>query len=89
MNYPIKPFEMKDLPFLWELLYQSIYVPEGQEVPSRDVLKEPAIEKYLNNWGKEHDHALIAVNENDHPIGAVWITIHQNLEWRLKVPIEV
>lgn len=49
MNYSIKPFEMKDLPFLWEMLYQSIHVPEGQEVPSLDILKEPTIEKYLNN----------------------------------------
>ena len=75
MNYSIKPFEKKDLPFLWEMLYQSIYVPEGQEVPSRDVLKEPAIEKYLSHWGKEHDHALVAVNENNYPIGAVWIRL--------------
>ncbi|MER2294755.1 MAG: GNAT family N-acetyltransferase [Desemzia incerta] len=75
MNYSIKPFEMKDLPFLWEMLYQSIYVPEGQEVPSLAILKEPAIEKYLNHWGKEHDHALIAVNENNHPIGAAWIRL--------------
>ncbi|MCI3027977.1 GNAT family N-acetyltransferase [Desemzia sp. C1] len=75
MNYSIKPFEMKDLPFLWEMLYQSIYVPEGQKVPSLDILKEPAIEKYLSHWGKEHDHALVAVNENNYPIGAVWIRL--------------
>lgn len=75
MNYSIKPFEMKDLPFLWEMLYQSIHVPEGQEVPSLDILKEPAIEKYLNHWSKEHDQALIAVNENNHPIGSVWIRL--------------
>lgn len=33
MNYSIKSFEKKDLPFLWEMLYQVIHVPEGQEVP--------------------------------------------------------
>lgn len=75
MNYSIKSFEKKGLPFLWEMLYQSIYALEGQEVPSLAILKEPAIEKYLSHWGKEHDHALIAVNDNNHPIGAVWIRL--------------
>ncbi|MER2040324.1 GNAT family N-acetyltransferase [Desemzia incerta] len=75
MNDSIKSFEMKNLPFLWKMLHQSIYVPEGQPAPSLDILKEPAIIKYLSYWGKEHDYALVAVDEKDHPIGAVWIRL--------------
>lgn len=75
MDHSIRPFEQKDLMFLWEMLYQSIYVPEGQQAPSQAILKEPSIEKYLKNWGKLHDHALIAVDSEDHPIGAIWIRL--------------
>lgn len=75
MDYSIRPFEKKDTPFLWEILYQSIHVPEWQQAPSRDILKEPSIEKYLRDWGGNHDHAQVAVDEANNPIGAVWIRL--------------
>ncbi|WEG14507.1 GNAT family N-acetyltransferase [Pullulanibacillus sp. KACC 23026] len=67
--------------FLWEMLYQSIYVPEGQIRPRREeILKEPNIEKYLKNWGRNHDHALVALDGANQPVGAVWIRLlnHEN-----------
>jgi ribosomal protein S18 acetylase RimI-like enzyme len=73
VNYSIRPFEQKDMSFLWEMLYQSIHVPEGQQPPSRDILKHPSIEKYLKDWGNPNDHALIAADNDSNPIGAVWI----------------
>lgn len=76
MEYSIRPFEERDMSFLWEMLYQSIYIPEGQNAPSReDILKEPNIEKYLKNWGRKHDHALVALDGENKPVGAVWIRL--------------
>lgn len=76
MEYSIRQFEEGYMSFLWEMLYQSIYVPNGQHAPSRDViLKEPNIEKYLKNWGRKHDHALVALDDGNNPIGAVWIRL--------------
>lgn len=76
MEYTIRSFEEIDTSFLWEMLYQSIYVPEGQYAQSReDILKEPKIEKYLKNWGRTHDHALVALDGENNPIGAVWIRL--------------
>jgi ribosomal protein S18 acetylase RimI-like enzyme len=69
----IRTFEQRDIPFLWEMLYHSIYVPEGEQPPSRDILKNASIEKYLKDWGRADDHALIATDGTGHPIGAVWI----------------
>ena len=57
------------------MLYQSIYVPEGQHQPSRDVLQEPNIENYLKNWGRKDDHALVAVDGENKSVGAVWIRL--------------
>ena len=80
MDYSIRPFKMGDMSFLWEMLYQSIYIPEGQRVPSRDILKEQNIEKYLKNWGSGHDHAWVAFDGEGNPVGAVWIRLlnHEN-----------
>ena len=80
MDYSIRPFKMRDMSFLWEMLYQSIYIPEGQRAPSRDILQEQNIEKYLKNWGGVHDHALVALDGEGNPVGAVWIRLlnHEN-----------
>lgn len=75
MKYSIKPITIEDIPFLWEMLYQSLYVPEGKTAFSRDILKDPSIEKYLKDWGSKHDHALIAKDEEGHPLGATWIRL--------------
>lgn len=75
MNYSIRPFVDKDMPFLWEMLFQSIHVPEGEKAPSRDILKESNIEKYLKDWGRQHDHALVAMDGENNPVGAVWIRL--------------
>lgn len=75
MVYSIKPVEKEDIPFLWEMLYQSLYVPEGQPAYSLDILKDPNIEKYLKNWGSRHDHALIAKDEDTRLLGAVWMRL--------------
>lgn len=66
-----------DEPFLWEMLYQSIYVPEGGRKPERSIVNEPALAHYLVDWGQHpDDEGLIAIdNQNDLPIGAVWTRI--------------
>ncbi|HEU5140546.1 MAG TPA: GNAT family N-acetyltransferase [Bacillales bacterium] len=73
MDYFIRPYEKEDIPFLWEMLYQSIHIPEGKETPGREILKNPDIEKYLKDWGKKTDHALVAADQEGDPIGAIWI----------------
>lgn len=73
MNYTIRKYNENDIPFLWEMLFQSIHVGEEDTPPSKDILKAPEIEKYMKNWGRDSDHALIAVDEQDNSIGAVWI----------------
>ncbi|REB05149.1 GNAT family N-acetyltransferase [Sporosarcina sp. BI001-red] len=75
MNYSIRPLEVRDVPFLWEMLYQSIYVPEGHQAPRREIVKEQSIAKYLEDWGSDHDYAFIALDGQNHPVGAVWIRI--------------
>jgi [ribosomal protein S18]-alanine N-acetyltransferase len=66
----------KDIDFLWDMLYEAIYVPEGQTPPPKDILNEPNIKKILNGWGRKGDQALIALDSSNHPVGAVWIRLY-------------
>jgi ribosomal protein S18 acetylase RimI-like enzyme len=36
---------------------------------------EQNIEKYLKNWGGDHDHALVAFDLEDNLLGAVWMRL--------------
>ncbi|WP_246484538.1 hypothetical protein [Virgibacillus salarius] len=71
-KYTIHSGSAADIDFLWEMLYQAIYVPEGVERPSRAIIKDPALEKYVRNWGRDGDIALIALDETGNHVGAIW-----------------
>jgi ribosomal protein S18 acetylase RimI-like enzyme len=71
-SYKIRPAVASDEPFLWEMLYQSLYV-EGQEPFPRDVVHRPHIARYVKDWGRADDLGFVAVDEqSNEPIGAVW-----------------
>jgi ribosomal protein S18 acetylase RimI-like enzyme len=60
--------------FLREMLYQSLYVPEGAPPFDRQILNEPDIAKYVDGWGRAGDIALIAEDRrNNEAVGAVWL----------------
>lgn len=56
------------------MLYQSIYVDPNYPPPDRDIIKDPQIRKYVENWGRKGDFGYIAVdNKTGERIGAVWV----------------
>jgi GNAT superfamily N-acetyltransferase len=73
--YSIRPITAQDQPFLWEMLYESLYFPEGQQPLSRDVIKQPTLSKYLEEWGRPGDVGYIAIRNDDQPIGSITIRL--------------
>lgn len=75
MRWKTRKATVEDIPFLWDMLYEAIYVPEGEDVPSRNVLQEPSIARFLEAWGREGDEGRIVLDEEQghQPIGAVWV----------------
>ena len=51
MSYIIRSIEVTDEPFLWEMLYQALYVPPKGDSLARDVIFQPELAKYVQNWG--------------------------------------
>jgi ribosomal protein S18 acetylase RimI-like enzyme len=74
-EFNIRPLTPSDQQFLWEMLYQSLYVPEGRAPFERSVLNHPDVAKYVKDWGREHDSGFVAVDENERPVGAVWLRL--------------
>jgi len=67
----IRDIENKELEFLKEMLYESIYMPE--DVKNKvELLNSSSIKKYYEDWGRRGDTALLAIDENNRAVGAVW-----------------
>ncbi|MEM7715021.1 MAG: GNAT family N-acetyltransferase [Cyanobacteria bacterium P01_A01_bin.68] len=75
MCYIIRPLEPSDESFLWEMLYQAIYVPTGTTPLPREIIYQPELAKYVQDW-TTNDIGLIAISEsNQTPVGATWIRL--------------
>lgn len=75
-RYLIRPAARADEPFLWEMLYHALYVPEGYAPFPKEITQEPDIAKYVLGWGKEGDRGFVAVDAlNFTPAGAAWVRL--------------
>lgn len=58
------------------MLYQSLYVPEGEAPFPREVLDRPEIAKYVEGWGRVGDIGFVAVDlSSNEPVGAAWLRL--------------
>ncbi len=70
----IRALTPADEPFLWDMFYLAIYVPEGTPLPSREILKLPELSCYVNGWGRPGDEGFLALDGGT-PVGVVWIRL--------------
>ncbi|MGP4074295.1 GNAT family N-acetyltransferase [Halobacillus sp. K22] len=75
-EYKVIQASAEDIDFLWEMLYQAIYVADHSNRPTRDILNHPDIASYLSGWGRPGDVAILAVRGGER-IGAVWCRLFE------------
>ena len=76
MDCIIRPLVLEDETFLWEMLYQALYIPEGQTALPREVIQLPEIARYVRGWGQEGDCGFLASDAvTGQPVGAVWLRL--------------
>ncbi len=74
-HFIIRQVNDKDIPFLWDMLHEAIFVPEGEERPAKPIVRRPEIAKYVDGWGRPGDKGFIAETADRVPAGAVWIRL--------------
>ncbi len=75
-THSIRQLSPSDQQFLWEMLYQSLYAPEGSPPFPQDAINRPEIAKYVRAWGRAGDVGLVAVDAGSvAPIGAAWLRL--------------
>jgi len=64
-------------PFLLEMLYQSLYLPEGRPPFDRTILLQPELAQYVKNWGRSGDLGFVAEDSlSKEAVGAAWVRMH-------------
>jgi len=61
------------------MFYTALHVPEGAEPFPKSIIEEPSLAKYIANWGRTDDIALVAESEGE-LIGAVWCRLLKEFE---------
>lgn len=60
---------------LKDFLYEAIFIPEGVEPPSREIIEQPELKIYYEDFGTGRaDHCIVA-DDDGRVIGAVWTRI--------------
>lgn len=60
---------------LRDFLYEAIFIPEGVEPPTREIIERPELRIYYEGFGTGRaDHCIVA-DDSGKVIGAVWTRI--------------
>lgn len=75
MNYRIREIEKTEISLLDDFLYEAIFIPEGVTHPSRDIIKDEALQIYVKDFGKYKDDICFVAEVKGKVVGAVWVRV--------------
>lgn len=67
----IRPIADNEHEFLFDLVYEAAYIPEGMERPPKSFVYEPHVSRYVENFGREGDIAFVLVGDSE-LVGGIW-----------------
>ena len=50
MDYIIRKLKQEEVKVLDTFLYEAIFIPEGVEAPSREIINQPELQVYVENF---------------------------------------
>ena len=75
MNYIIRRLRQEEVKILNTFLYEAIFIPEGVEAPPKDIIAQPELQLYVDDFGNRTGDICFVAEFNDSIIGAVWVRI--------------
>lgn len=71
----IRKLRESEVSLLKDFLYEAIFIPQDVEPPARDIIEQPELRVYTDNFGtRKGDNCLVA-DLNGKVVGAVWTRI--------------
>jgi ribosomal protein S18 acetylase RimI-like enzyme len=74
INYLIREIQSTEIYLLKEFLYEAIFQRDETNLLPKDVINEPELKAYIDEYGKDDDFCLVAEVKGQ-VVGAVWTRI--------------
>ena len=74
MDYVIRELKQNEINLLDTFLYEAIFIPEGVQAPSKDIIEHPDLQIYVADFCKKDDLCYVA-DFDGKVVGAVWTRI--------------
>ena len=75
MEIKIREINKQEYPLLEDFLYNAIYIPPGEEWPTREVIFDPEIYIYVDGFSSKRGDIGVVAETNGRITGAAWTRI--------------
>lgn len=75
MSYEIRELKQNELNVLNTFLYEAIFIPDGVDAPPYEIIKQPELQVYVTDFGKQKGDICYVAECDDKIVGAVWVRI--------------
>lgn len=75
MNYSIRFINKNEYKILDDFLYEAIFIPEGAELPPKEIINQPELQVYIDAFGKMEDDICFVAEVENKIVGAVWVRV--------------
>ncbi len=69
----LRPITLQEYSLLDDFLYEAIFIPEGVEAPSKDIINAPELQVYVENFGECDGDMCFVAEVSGKVVGAVWV----------------
>lgn len=73
MEYIIRKIENNEIYLLDDFLYEAIFIPDGVKAPPREIINQPDLQVYVENFGKRDYDICFVAQVGEKIVGAVWV----------------
>lgn len=73
MEYIIREIENNEIDLLDDFLYEAIFIPDGVKAPPREIINQPDLQVYVEDFGKRADDICFVAQTGEKIVGAVWV----------------
>lgn len=78
IDYSIRKIRHDEAEVLDTFLYEAIFIPEGFEPPPKDIIKEPELQVYVDEFGSRSGDICFIAEAEGLIVGVVWVRIMED-----------
>ena len=73
MKYKIRELRKCEYPLLADFLYEAIFQRDGNNLISKEIIRQPDLQRYIKDFGSEKDDYCLCAEVENKIVGAVWV----------------